>query len=131
MATTELLDCGHPPTEGIAFGTGYGRDKHGARHCYDCCARNDREAMKADGAIVLYLTNGADGLHSVTNWPGTLRFRVLSMREYKRGGGFGTSRTDAWFEGPDGFLWHAVQRGESSQLARCKRTRQSLRSEAR
>ncbi len=127
-AATALLDCGHPPTvgqEGIA--TGYGTDKDGKTACYECCADFDRARMIADGRITLYLVacgprplSAFTRAFEITNWPGTLRFPATLTRTKKHGGGFGAQRTDAWFTGPDGKRWHAVNRGDS-QIARCKR----------
>lgn len=59
----------------------------------------------------------------VTNWPGSLEFKTLpGVRRNPRGGGFGAQRTDAWFVGPDGYVWHAINRGDND-IARCKRTK--------
>jgi hypothetical protein len=63
----------------------------------------------------------------VTNWPGSLEFRAYGASVKPRGGGFGSQRTDAYFPGPDGYVWHALNRGDS-QIARCRRTREKVRS---
>lgn len=115
---TEVLECGHEPSEHAAFTTGYGRDKDGNRHCYECCAKNDREAMIRDGRATLYLTD-----KGITNWPGSLRFRHGPIREGRHN--IAGSRYDTWFAGPDGFTWHAVQYGENTQICHCKRTRET------
>ena len=127
---TELLDCGHPlPVfpAGHTGGTGYGINADGKRIGYACCADNDRAAMIADGRATLYLTHGKrdSGVIDwrVTNWPGSLTIPVSHVKLSPRAGGFGADRTDAWFNGPDGFVWHAVNRGES-QIARCRRTKE-------
>jgi hypothetical protein len=132
----EILDCGHvntrAPKPGECGGTGYARIKHesGAeqRICYDCCAVRDRLDMLATGRAVLYLVGRVDNVHVtthvVTNWPGTLEFKCFPRVVRRPGaGGFGAQRTDAWFIGPDGFIWHAINRGDM-QLARCKRTKE-------
>lgn len=97
--------------------------------CYACCAKHDREQMISTGRATLYLT---DVKHEspvktgspfwtweVTNWPGSLRFKV----SHKRTGSHNITRRryDAWFIGPDGKPWHAVQYGDNTQIAHCKR----------
>lgn len=111
---TITLDCGHPPTPNSGYGTGYGTDEHGRRHCYACCARNDRASMTATGKAVLYLADD-----EVTNWPGTLRFRIGGRQV----GAHNIARTQThfWFLGPDDLWWHGVQFGSMSMLARCRR----------
>lgn len=117
-------DCGHTIPAlpaGHCGGTGYGTDPEtGRTACYACCAERERAAMIATGRAVLYL----DEL-DVTDWPGLLRFPIVERHNHARGtGGFhGAQRTDAWFHGPDGHVWHAVNRGDM-QLARCRRTAQ-------
>lgn len=129
----EVLDCGHPIGPHSPIATGYGTDPDtGKRICFQCCADLDRAAMLRDGHITLYLseyTGGSLSVHSnrdrarVTNWPGSLSFPVHALKRSPRGGGFGSQRTDAWFRGPDGYVWHAINRGDS-QIARCKRTKE-------
>ncbi len=136
---TELLDCGHaapilPP--GHVGGTGYG-EHNGKTHCYACCADLDRAEMIKTGRATLYLvkrlpkdaTEPYAFRYWVTNWPGSLSFPCLHMpgthegaRRSKRGGGFGSQRTDAWFTGPDGYVWHAINRGDMD-IACCRRTK--------
>lgn len=122
-----LLDCGHPPSEHSPYTTGYGQKADGSKHCYACCAKETRADMIEDGATTLYLTHrqrpGSDRVHwYVTDWAAHLEFPVTHCKEAKRGGGFGSQRTDAWFDGPDGYVWHAINRGDM-QIARCRRTR--------
>ena len=114
-----ILDCGHAPSAHESFTTGYGINANGKKHCYACCAEHDRVAMLADGRATLYLTE-----KGITNWPGSLVFPILGSPNVKpHGGGFGAQRTDAWFVGPDRFVWHAINRGDS-QIARCRRTKE-------
>ena len=132
-ATTKL-DCGHTPTATTGCGTGYATGADGRTYCYECCGENDRADMLADGRITLYLVRAgtrddAPGIDrtrphwQVTNWPGTLRFDCLpGVRVSRHGGGFGSQRTDAWFIGPDGKNWHAVNRG-NNDIARCTRVK--------
>lgn len=128
-----ICDCGHLPTARpkgqTSGGTGYGT-YDGKTYCYACCAERDRADMIATGRATLYLVRkkSSDGkefdifTRHVTNWPGTLEFRCSETRHYPRSGGFGSQRTDAWFAGPDGYVWHAVNRGDMD-IARCKRTK--------
>jgi hypothetical protein len=124
---TNILDCGHAESPHSDITTGYGIDPAGKKHCYACCADRDRADMIATGKATLYLVQCAprplsafSKAHELTNWPGSLRFPATYVRISKRGGGFGSQRTDAYFTGPDGKAWHAVNRGDS-QIARCRR----------
>lgn len=134
---SKLLDCGHAPTpqkEG-ACGTGYGTDSDGKTRCYQCCADKGRADMLATGRATLYLVE-SDGSKiepftardrmRVTDWPGLMVFPVTKFRRNANGGGFGSQRTDAWFAGPDGYVWHAINRGDN-QIARCRRTKEKLK----
>lgn len=138
---TDLLECGHPESPHRDFTRGYGTWENGDRFCYACCAERDRKDMIETGRATLYLVEriekrplqnaGYYGLaekdstvdvktYYVTNWPGSLEFKARHIDYKKYGGGFGSQRTDAWFTGPDGKAWHAVNRGDS-QIARCRR----------
>lgn len=117
---TELLDCGHPASPHSDCTTGYGTTADGKKHCYGCCADRDRADMLATGRATLYLSKDKAGAWQVSNWPGSLVFPVARVKTSPRGGGFGCQRTDAWFRGPDGAMWHAINRGDS-QIARCRR----------
>jgi hypothetical protein len=104
------------PAEG-ALGVGYAVHPTGEKICYSCCAKVDVKDMVEQGSISLYLAG-----KEITNWPGTLRFSVLHSK--KGGHNFSGTRTDAWFNGPDGHVWHAIQIGNNNQVARCKRTKE-------
>jgi hypothetical protein len=101
--------------------------------CYACCGANDHARIIETGRATLYLVSrdvpatygtGVSRQHFVVNWPGSQEFRTLYLpRVRKHAGGFGAQRTDAWFVGPDGFIWHAVNRGDN-QIARCRRTKE-------
>jgi hypothetical protein len=115
--------CSH--CSDVCFGNGlhvgYATDRQNNVFCFRCCATQDVDQMLRTGAIVLYLDN-----KGISNWSGALRFPLYgSYSRSKRGGGFGSQRTDAWFVGPDGYIWHAINRGDM-QLARCRRTRDKL-----
>lgn len=122
-----VCDCGHEPSPCKSFTTGYGTDPEtGKRYCYACCAVRDVESMRETGRAVLYLVRGKVGERwRVTNWPESLSFPAYGVKRKPRGGGFGAERIDAYFNGPDGYVWHAVNRGDN-QIARCKRTKQRI-----
>ena len=63
--------------------TGYAIREDGSKICYDCCAIEDSEYMTETGRITLYLTGdletgGRFTPTEISNWPGTLKFNVLS-----------------------------------------------------
>lgn len=116
-----MLDCGHEPTKTNGFGTGYGTDKDGKTHCYQCCANLDREQLTRDGAGMLYLSKDDQGW-KVGNWPGTLEFRTGTPRKGRHN--IARTRYDVWFRF-DGSLWHGVQYGEMTQVCHVKRTREA------
>jgi hypothetical protein len=119
-----IADCGHVIPElpdGHCGGTGYGVDANGKKSCYECCAKEEREFMIANGSTTLYLTKRDNGMWNITDWAGKLSFNVREIRTSRYGGGFGSQRTDAWFIGPDMHIWHAINRGDM-QIARCRRT---------
>lgn len=129
-AALQILDCGHALGMHTGCTAGYGTDAAGVRSCYQCCADKERASMVETGRATLYLVSrnvpasygsGVSRQHYVTDWPGKLEFRTIGAPNVKRnGGGFGAQRTDAWFVGPDGFIWHAINRGDNG-VARCKR----------
>ena len=129
---TELLDCGHPPSEHAEWTTGYGQDKDGKTFCYSCCAENDKAQMIADGKTVLYLVKNrqakdfGDGIDrspwSITNWPSSLSIPINTPRISRHN--IAGKRYDVWFTGPDGFVWHGVTYGDNTQLCHCKRTKE-------
>lgn len=130
---TELLDCGHEPSaHDASITTGYARTSDGQRICYACAADRERADMIATGRATLYLVDSQASIGrawTVQNWPSSLCFPVTHTRKSARGGGFGADRIDAWFAGPDGYVWHAVNRGDN-QVARCRRMKEKTRSNA-
>ena len=127
----ETLDCGHEPdAKAVAKlkrdgfgGVGYGEAADGKRHCYACCAKHEREAMRETGKAILYLVRD-NGAYSVQDWAGHLRFRISSMTRGRHN--IAGSRRDVWFRVPDDMnYWHGVQYGENTQAVRCRRTKQN------
>lgn len=112
-------DC-NETIQPTATSPGYGKMADGAIVCFKCCANRDREYMRANGSICLYLTSDASNAPNmrICNWPGTLEFRVLHGRKGRHN--IGRVRRDVWFLGPDGKPWHGVNIGDNDVL-RCKR----------
>lgn len=102
--------------------TGYGVTHMGERHCYACCAADDREAMTREGRATLYLKSTPEHGRgwAVTNWPGTLEIPVAFACTSKHN--WGLKRRDVWFRGPDGAIWHGYNVGDND-IAHCKRTK--------
>lgn len=90
--------------------------------CFECAAHFDRVYMERHGAIDLHLTESTPAHYcgEVTNWPGTLRFPVLSRKGGRHN--IAGSRVDVWFRDHTGARWHGVHLGGMNTIARCKRT---------
>ena len=115
------VDCGQEKIHVDSLTTGYGIDKQGRKVCYSCCGKRDSADMSATGRAVLYLTEEGPEGAVVSNWPGTLKFRV----RYKRVGSHNLAgrRVDVWFTDSDGREWHGINYGHNSQLCHCRRLR--------
>lgn len=141
------------PFGSVSTGYAIMRDEegHDAYVCYSCAGEMDRQRMIETGYhgclylsvkvthertseplgsdSYLYHYNKKTGLYyrneyEVTNWPGSLRFKVGTVNkstQYTPTGGY-YEREDFWFKGPDGFTWHG--RVQVGNLARCKRTKE-------
>jgi hypothetical protein len=121
--------CGKEIVQDLeSIGTGYAETEDGQKVCYACCAVKDQAYMKEHGKIDLYLVLHPDQT-AVINWPGTLRFPVRWKHEGRHN--IAGKRTDAWFNGPDGYLWHGVTVGDNTQIIHCKRTKESIFAEMR
>lgn len=121
-------DCGAVCVNS-GIGTGYATVGIGGPVvCYECCGKRDRASMIADGhskRLPLYLT-GENHNMEVTNWPGTLRFRVMGYTVSRNNWGHRITRI--WFNGPDGHVWYGFQVGDGNTVAHCKRTRERWQS---
>lgn len=122
--TDTILDCGHVPTpDAHGIGTGYGRDAaDGRTYCYACCADRERARMVESGRATLYLSTAT---REITDWPGMLRFRALSIRKGRHN--IARTRYDVGFVGPDGQPWHGVQYGDNTEIIHCKRVKARTR----
>ena len=124
--------CGHEPSSHGDHTTGTARLHDGREICWDCAALIDIGHMLKHGdskSLPLYLTlrdtfdttKTFQSWH-VSNWPGTLSYKVFGMRKGKHN--IAGNRTDVWFVGPDRYVWHGVQIGDWSEVCHCKRTKQ-------
>lgn len=111
--TQELLDCGHVESPHSSITNGYGTTADGKRHCYDCCAEQDRQQMRETGRATLYLAG-----ENVTNWLGSLKIRVMRQTEGRHN--IAGVRYDVWFRF-EGESWHGTQYGDFTQIVHCKR----------
>lgn len=112
--------CGrsYEADDGKTGATGYGYDAADRKICYACCADDDRAYMRDNGRIALYLTEEPRA-STVSNWPGSLRFAVTSVRKGRHN--IAGTRTDVWFRDADGNRWHGVQYGRFTQIVHCRR----------
>ena len=100
------------------LGTGYGLDMDDNKICYTCCAMLDREHMGTHNKIVLYLSKEKFNWE-VTNWPGTLKFKVHSLKSGRHN--IARTRIDVWFTDHNNREWWGVQYGENTMLVHCKK----------
>lgn len=76
METVERLDCGHAESPHADFTRGYGTDRDGKRHCYDCCAARDLASIARAEPFTGYLTMDAGRQAIISNWAGSPLLRV-------------------------------------------------------
>jgi len=114
-----ILDCGHEPSPHESFTTGYGVSPDGKTYCYACCAERDKQRMRDDGRITLYLVKRGEE-YVLTNWPASLEVHPFRVRKGHHN--IAGTRYDFWFSF-EGTPWHGVQYGENTQLAHCKRVK--------
>ena len=119
METIKCSIC-NKVCQSSGISTGYGITQKGEKHCYDCCAATDKKDMKANKKIILYLTQ-KDKSHTLTNWPGTLVFKIGYIRKGRHN--WGLNRYDVWFDF-NGYVWHGYQIGDNTQLCHCKQTKE-------
>lgn len=126
MTTFKCSRCKETKPVQTEGGTGYGWQGQGSARrkvCFACCADFDRASMARTGEAMLYLTESSPAHYcgEVTNWPGTLRFEVVS----RKGGGHNIAgtRTDVWFVDHTGARWHGVQIGRYNTIVRCHRVK--------
>ena len=115
MTTTTFYcdECRQTKTHTDSLTTGYSKDRSGRTICFACCGKNDADDMKRNGKATLYFTGS-----EVSNWPGTLRFKVRSVRKGRHN--MARVRYDFWFTA-FGQNWHGYQVGDNTQIAHCRR----------
>ena len=100
-------------TTGI--GAGYARDSKNNKICYECCAKEDKKNLlnlPKKEKYMLYLSGDY-----VTNWPGTLKFKVRPKIGRHNIAGV---RRDVWFNiGEKEF--HGTQYGNNSEICYIER----------
>ena len=111
--------------------SGYGQDKDGKKHCYECCGRLDEQEMLKTGRATLYLSYDQEPRRysqtgwfypkkrRVSNWPGTLSIPLNGGIKIGRHNIAGR-RFDVWFwfKGEE---WHGIQYGDNTQIIHCRR----------
>lgn len=106
-----------------SIGTGYAtREINGTEQhiCYQCCAHYDKEDMRRDKKITLYLQEKTPVTrYAVKNWPGTLKFDTVSYN--KSITNWGNARIDVWFKF-EGHYWWGRNIGDND-LVYCKQTK--------
>ena len=124
LAETTILDCGHLESAHSEFSRGYGTDSESKKHCYACCAEQDKKQMREKGKICLYLVtrmvNGTKRYYA-TNWPNSLSFMLSGVRKGRHN--MAGTRYDGNFVF-EGMWWHGVQYGENTQIFHCTRTKE-------
>jgi hypothetical protein len=98
----------------------------GEYFCYECCAELDREQMRKNGKITLYLVQRGSK-QFITNWPGSLELPAGHVSEGRHNIA-GVQRTAYFlFEGEQ---WIAKQYGNYSDIAYCRRLKQKKEGKA-
>lgn len=90
--------------------------------CYSCCGKMDERALmnlKLGEKTILYLSQDENGDWNVTNWPGTLKFKVWAKEGRHN---IAKVRRDVWFT-VRGHYFHGTQYGNSSELCYIKRVK--------
>lgn len=117
---TEILSCGHAPSESNSLAAGYAQDKSGRRICYDCAAQIEQQGMIENKRATLYLTRDNDGYLWITNWSGRLKIKVRYAKKGRHN--MARVRFDAWFVF-NGYWWHGTSYGLNTELIHCKQTK--------
>jgi hypothetical protein len=109
-----LCDCGHEAVSD-GFSTGYGVDNEGKKICFRCCGERDKKFLRDNGRLSGYFTGNGDHME-FTNWPGTLKLKVVSHRYSHHNFAGRNGRCDFWvyFEGN---RYHGVHIGANNECA--------------
>ena len=118
------------PTTCSRCSTGLAGIKHGCQltpggdmnyFCPPCCGDIEKEFMIENGRTTLYLVSD-EGDWVVQDFLGVTKFKTAPPRVGRHN--LAHNRYDVWFNGPDGFLWHAVRYGDNTEICHCKRTKE-------
>lgn len=107
---SEILDCGHPPSEHGEHTTGYGYDRQDRRYCYECCSALTRAEMVKSGIVDGYVDVPA---RQITSWPGRPLLTITRLRMQPRA--FGTRWTElahVWAKDDRGAEWYGKGGGD-------------------
>ncbi len=107
-----ILDCGHEPSPHGEHTTGTGHTANNRHICWDCCLREELEALKTATQHNAYLHEEADRRLTLRNWPGGLLARVTESWETSCGG-FLRGRNILRFRAVDvhGAKWYGTSPG--------------------
>ena len=119
MNTFTCSKCNKEIENTDTFTTGYGVDKNDNKVCFACCGVDDKEYMRNNGKIDLYLVK-KDNRYHVVNWPSTLDFPVSYAKKGRHN--IAGLRYDVWFTF-EGKTWHGVNYGVNSEICHCKVTK--------
>ena len=130
LPTTEThvcVDCGKTIVpSGITTGFGHRQPnnvlgKVAGTVCFDCYGKDDEAVLRLTGrsdCLPLYLSKDENGYY-VSNWPGTLRYRVRAFKEGRHN--IAARRIDLWYKDSDNALWWGVCYGKDTQIVHCRR----------
>lgn len=111
--------CKHNKRHVSNLTTGYGTNSEGKKTCFECCGKQDEQALMSlpiGGKYILYLCKGVDG-YTVANWPATF-WRTATVRKGRHN--IARTRYDVWFQVGDA-KFHGVQYGEWTQICHVRR----------
>lgn len=105
---TQILDCGHTPTEphsSITNGIAYAQD--GRSMCYACADREQRERVTTDDKIFGYVSGDE---RAITTWTGGELMKVTEMGK-SRSGWYSSEIFYIRATAPDGSHWYGKNGG--------------------
>lgn len=96
--TVLCYTCGKECKDDSPYFTGYGIDKDGNKHCYACCAEQDKKTLLETGELAGYLTKDKENEYKYifTNFPNSFKLPVYKTRESRNNWGY--KRIDFWLK---------------------------------
>ena len=113
--------CGEHNTHDSDFSTGYGTDRDGNKVCFECCGKQDSAELMSlpiGGKMCLYLSMDKGKEYFVSNWPGTFKIHIHSVRKGRHN--MAGNRYDVWFD-YFGNSYHGTQYGDNTQICHIRR----------